>query len=89
MWGPSEFRSTGSLKNFDAVPLLKKIDGNTTLFLIGQYDEARIDTVQDYVAMTPHSELGVIPGAAHGIFNDRPIETVAMLRGWFGRHDGD
>ena len=89
MWGPSEFRSTGSLKNFDAVPLLEEIDGDTTLFLIGQYDEARIDTVQQYVAMTPHAELGVIPGAAHGIFNDRPIETVAMLRGWFRRHDSD
>ncbi|WP_343228009.1 proline iminopeptidase-family hydrolase [Stakelama flava] len=88
MWGPSEFRSTGSLKNYDAVPLLQKIDGSKTLFLIGQYDEARIDTVQDYVESTPHSELGVIPGAAHGIFNDRPAETEAILRAWFERHDG-
>ncbi len=87
MWGPSEFRSRGTLANYDAVPLLARIDGARTLFLIGQYDEARIDTVQEFVALTPGAELGVVPGAAHGFFTDRPAETEAILRAWFSRHD--
>ena len=87
MWGPSEFRSKGSLKTYDAVPLLAKIDGNRTLFLIGQYDEARIDTVEEYVRMTPGAEFGVVPGAAHGFITDRPMESEAILRAWLARHD--
>ena len=87
MWGPSEFRSKGSLKTYDAVPLLAKIDGSRTLFLIGQYDEARIDTVEDYVRMTPGAEFGVVPGAAHGFLTDRPMESEAILRAWLARHD--
>ncbi|MEL7730848.1 proline iminopeptidase-family hydrolase [Citromicrobium bathyomarinum] len=87
MWGPSEFRSKGSLKTYDAVPLLAKIDGSRTLFLIGQYDEARIDTVEEYVRMTPGAEFGVVPGAAHGFMTDRPMESEAILRAWMARHD--
>ncbi|QIG81808.1 proline iminopeptidase-family hydrolase [Sphingosinithalassobacter tenebrarum] len=87
MWGPSEFRSTGSLKDYDAMPLLAKIDGSRTMFMVGQYDEARIDTVQDFAAQTPGSELAVVPGAAHGMITDRPIATEAILRGWFRRQD--
>lgn len=87
MWGPSEFTSTGSLKTYDAVQLLQRIDGKQTMFLIGQYDSARIDTVQDYVTLTPGAELGVVPGAAHGFIRDRPIATEAILRGWFKRND--
>ena len=89
MWGPSEFRSTGSLKDYDAVPLLAKIDGARTMFMVGQYDEARIDTVQDFARQTPGSELAVVPGAAHGMITDRPVATEAILRGWFRRHDGE
>ncbi|GAB5349455.1 proline iminopeptidase-family hydrolase [Alteriqipengyuania sp. 357] len=87
MWGPSEFRSKGSLKTYDAVPLLSNIDGHRTLFLIGQYDEARIDTVQEYVALTPGAEFGVVPGAAHGFMTDRPTESEAILRAWMNRMD--
>lgn len=87
MWGPSEFRSTGTLVNYDGVPLLARIDGERTLFMIGQYDEARIDTVEDFVALTPGAEFAVVPGAAHSFFNDRPAESEAILRGWFKRRD--
>lgn len=87
MWGPSEFTSTGSLKNYDATLKLLEIDGSRTLFLIGQYDSARIDTVQEFVALTSGAELAVVPGAAHGFISDRPDETEAILRGWLRRKD--
>ena len=87
MWGPSEFSATGTLIPFHAVPLLSRIDGKRTLFMIGQYDEARIDDVQNFVALTPGAELAVIPGGSHSSFRERPDESEAMLRAWMHRKD--
>ncbi|MEO1045988.1 MAG: proline iminopeptidase-family hydrolase [Pseudomonadota bacterium] len=87
MWGPSEFSSTGILKTYDATHLLRKVDGKRILFLIGQYDSARIDTVQDFVRLAPGAELAVVPGGAHSFIRDRPLETEAILRGWLERND--
>jgi len=88
MWGPSEFSSTGSLMSYDATLKLRQLDGARTMFMIGQYDSARIDTVQEFVALTPGAELAVVPGGSHGFISDRPIETEAILRGWLRRMDG-
>lgn len=87
MWGPSEFSSTGVLEHYDATHLLAKIKPASTLFMIGQYDSARIDTVQDYLALTPGAELAVVPGGAHGFYNDRPLITNAILTSWLNRND--
>ncbi|MDC8832061.1 proline iminopeptidase-family hydrolase [Alteromonas gilva] len=87
MWGPSEFSSTGVLQHYDATHLLADINPATTLFMIGQYDSARIDTVQDYLSLTPGAELAVVPGGAHGFYSDRPLVTEAILRDWLRRHD--
>ncbi len=87
MWGPSEFASTGLLRNYDATPKLLELNGSRTLFLIGQYDSARIDTVQEFVTLTAGAELAVVPGGSHGFILDRPIETEAILRGWLRRMD--
>lgn len=87
MWGPSEFSSTGVLKHYDATHLLTEIDGSRTLFMIGQYDSARIDTVQDYIKLTSGAELAVVPGGAHGFYSDRPIITQAILKDWLTRKD--
>lgn len=87
MWGPSEFASTGTLKNYDATLKLLELDGSRTLFVIGQYDSARIDTVQEFVTLATGAELAVVPGGAHGFLIDRPLETEAILRGWLRRMD--
>ncbi len=87
MWGPSEFSSTGVLKAYDATHLLAEINPLTTLFMVGQYDSARIDTVQDYLALAPGAELAVVPGGAHGFYGDRPLITLAILRSWLTRKD--
>lgn len=89
MWGPSEFSSTGVLKHYDATHLLTNIDPTRTLFMIGQYDSARIDTVRDYLALTPGAELAVVPGGAHGFYDDRPLVTLALLRSWLRRQDAN
>ena len=87
MWGDSEFVSTGTLKDYDGEPLLAKLDGPRTLFMVGQYDEARPTTAIGFAQRVPGAELAVIPGAAHGLFGDRPDETIGVLRGWLSRHD--
>ncbi|HEX8484615.1 proline iminopeptidase-family hydrolase [Sphingomonas sp.] len=87
MWGRSEFVATGTLKDYDGEPLLAKLDGPRTLFVGGQYDEARPATLQGFAARVPGAEFAVVPGAAHGFFGDRPVETLGILRGWLGRHD--
>ncbi|MEO0699250.1 MAG: proline iminopeptidase-family hydrolase [Pseudomonadota bacterium] len=89
MWGPSEFSSTGVLRRYDATLKLRELTGDKVLFLIGQYDSARIDTVQEFVALTPGAELAVVPGGGHGFLLDRPLETEAILRGWLTRKDAE
>ncbi|HEX7695384.1 MAG TPA: proline iminopeptidase-family hydrolase [Sphingomonas sp.] len=87
MWGPSEFACTGSLKDYDGEPLLAKLDGRRTIIMGGQYDEARPATLAGFAARVPGAEFATIPGSAHGIFADRTLETVALIRGWLARQD--
>lgn len=88
MWGASEFVATGTLRDYDGEPLLARLDGARTLFLVGQYDEARPATALGFAARVPGSEVAVVPGAAHWTLGDRPDETIALLRGWLRRQDG-
>ena len=87
MWGRSEFSATGTLRDYDGEPLLGRLDGARTLFLVGQYDEARPATAARFAGRVPGADYAVVPGAAHSLFIDRPAETVAMLRGFLARHD--
>lgn len=87
MWGPTEFAATGTLSNYDGEPLLRTIEGSKTLFITGQYDEARPETIIAYARGLSGSEVAIIPGAAHAMSIDRPIEWVAVLRAFLSRHD--
>ena len=87
MWGPTEFTATGTLRDYDGEPLLRRISGSRTLFMTGQYDEARPETIIAYARGLSGSEVAVIPGAAHAMSIDRPIEWVAVLRAFLSRHD--
>lgn len=87
MWGPTEFRASGSLATYDATGLLARVDGSRVLFVVGQHDEARIDTVQDFVALTPGAELAVVPGGSHAFIAERPDVAEAILRDWMNRKD--
>ena len=87
MWGPTEFTATGTLRDYDGTPLLKRVDGRHALFVAGQYDEARPATVARFAEGVPQAELALIPGAGHALFADRPDETLAVLRAYFARHD--
>lgn len=87
MWGSSEFVATGTLKDYDGEPLLAKLDGARTLFICGQYDEARPETLLGFAYRVPGSEYAVVPGGSHGFPTDRPQETLGLLRPWLARQD--
>ncbi|PVM82379.1 proline iminopeptidase-family hydrolase [Caulobacter endophyticus] len=87
MWGATEFSATGTLKAYDGEPLLDRLDGPRTLFMVGQYDESRPATAIGFSRRARGSELAVVPGAGHATFTDRPEETVAVLRQWLRRQD--
>lgn len=71
MWGPTEFHATGSLKDFDLTPRLGELD-IPTLFVTGEYDEARPETVKEFARLMPNAEVIVIPDVAHASFSRAP-----------------
>lgn len=87
MWGPSEFTATGTLRDYDGEPLLAQLPGERTLFMTGQWDEARPETITAYSRQVQGAELAIIPGAGHGVLSDRPEEVLALLRLFLRRHD--
>lgn len=80
MWGPSELVSTGTLRDYDRIhrqPELRL----PAMLLVGEYDEARPNTVTTYQALVPGSVVEVIPGAGHAVNVDAAAEfNVALSR---------
>lgn len=87
MWGSTEFVATGTLKDYDGEPLLSRLDGRRTLFICGQYDEARPATLEGYARRVPGAEFAVVPGGSHGFPVERPEEARALLSRWLVRQD--
>jgi proline iminopeptidase len=74
MWGPTQFNATKDLKNFDRVDELAKIKV-PTLYLCGQFDQARPLTVKYYQSLTPGSKFAVIKDAGLNTMHDNPQQN--------------
>lgn len=79
MWGPTEFYATGSLQDFDLTSRLAEIDV-PTLFVTGEFDEARPDTVKSFAKAVPGSRFEVIPGVGHASISREPQLYRDLLR---------
>lgn len=77
MWGPSEFFSTGTLKKYDRVEDLKKIN-IPTLVICGQHDEATPESGEKF-AKKMKGEFKVIRGGSHSLLTEKPEETLKAL----------
>ena len=88
MWGRAEFTSTGTLRDYDGRPLLARLDGGRTLFMAGELDEARPETVAGFAKAVPGARFSLVPDAAHVALNDNPAAYLAILRPWLAAHDG-
>lgn len=78
MWGPSEFTSTGTLRDFDRLDELNGI-AVPTLLVCGEFDESSPRTVKGYSQMIPKSRFEVIPDAAHSTLNDNPQKMLQII----------
>jgi proline iminopeptidase len=87
MWGPSEFLSTGTLRDYDRIDQLSELD-LPTLFLVGQYDEARPETMREFQALVPGSVLTVIPDAGHVSNLDQPEAFNAAVNEFLAGVEG-
>lgn len=79
MWGPSEFTATGTLANYDRTGVLGQIN-IPTLYVCGEYDEARPATLEYFQSLTPGSKLAVIENAAHVTMHDNPEKNNEVIR---------
>jgi proline iminopeptidase len=84
MWGPTEFLSTGSLRPWTRAADLKNIS-QPTLFIAGEFDEARPTTLDEFRATMPDAQLVVIPGAAHAAMREKPAEYIDAVRAFLAR----
>ncbi|HEV8504074.1 MAG TPA: proline iminopeptidase-family hydrolase [Chitinophagaceae bacterium] len=78
MWGPSEFTAEGALKTYDRTNRLGEIKV-PTLFMAGEFDEARPTTVQYYQSLVPGAKFEIIKGAGHLTMQDKPEENNKVI----------
>ena len=79
MWGPTEFTATGTLLHYDRVNSLKTIN-IPTLFIAGEFDEARPATVRYFQSLVPNSKFVVIEGAGHGTMHDNRNANISAIK---------
>ena len=77
MWGPSEFSITGTLKGYDATPLLTDVDV-PILFTVGEFDEI-IPEMVEQMASINNSELVIFKGSSHLTTWGAPEESIKTI----------
>ncbi len=87
MWGPSEFLSTGTLRDYDRIDRLPELD-LPVLFLAGEFDEAKPATMREFQALVPGSVVRVVPDAGHVSNVDQPEAFNAAIREFLGQVEG-
>lgn len=84
MWGPSEFTTSGTLKDADLLPHLAEIK-QPTLLICGEHDEAAPITVQAYRDALSNGEMAVIANASRFHHLEQPEIFRAMVREFLAR----
>lgn len=79
MWGPTEFTSTGTLLDYDRFDRLHEIQ-LPVLLIVGEFDEARPETMIRFADQIPDAEIAIIPGAGHAAMVDQPELYAAQLK---------
>jgi len=79
MWGPTEFNATGTLKTFERTERLHEIK-EPVVFITGQFDEARPETIYEFQKQIPGSKVEIITNAGHNKVRDNPEEYLGAIR---------
>lgn len=86
MWGPSEFTANGTLINYNRINDLDDIKV-PTLFVTGEYDEARPTTVKFFSTLCPKGEFAMIEDAGHGTMHDNQEQNIEVIDEFLERID--
>ena len=78
MWGKEEFFVSGTLRDYNRTDDLNKIKV-PTLYITGEFDAARPNTVKYYQSLTPNSKFIVIKNAGHMTMHDNPEENIEAI----------
>ncbi|GAA4312779.1 proline iminopeptidase-family hydrolase [Pontixanthobacter gangjinensis] len=84
MWGPTEFTATGTLLDFDRTKDLDKID-EPILFLAGEYDEARPETMYEYQKLAKNARVKIIENSGHSTMIDQPEQVAEAIGSFLNR----
>ena len=79
MWGPSDFKGVGTLKNYDISPQLPSITV-PTLMICGEYDEAAPKSCKKFANMIKRSKTIVVPDAGHMALLESESYYMAAVR---------
>jgi proline iminopeptidase len=79
MWGKEEFSASGTLRDYDRTGDLNKIKV-PTLYITGEFDAARPNTVKYYQSLTPQSKFIMIRNAGHQTMHDNPEENIEAIQ---------
>lgn len=79
MWGPTEFTAAGTLKDYDNLESLRQVKV-PVLFVTGEFDEARPETVRYFQSLVRDSEMVIIKGAGHATMHDNLAQNTTAIR---------
>jgi proline iminopeptidase len=79
MWGPTEFEASGTLRDFDATPILRDLE-LPTLFTCGRYDEATPESTGYFAGCVRGSSLHVFENSGHMTYVEEPDEYLSVVR---------
>ncbi|MFT7686414.1 MAG: proline iminopeptidase [Candidatus Azotimanducaceae bacterium] len=78
MWGPSEFKATGTLKSYTRSKDLSKIKV-PTMIICGEHDEARPATGVKYANRISGCAFAAVKGASHSIWSEKPKKMKTLI----------
>ena len=79
MWGKEDYVVTGTLKGYDRTDRLNEIK-IPTIYITGEYDAARPNTVDYYHSLTPNSSFVIIKDSGHSTMHDKPEENIKAIQ---------
>jgi len=88
MWGPTEFKAIGTLLDFDRTGDLDMIT-EPILFVTGEYDEARPETMYKYQKLSKNARVEIISDAAHMTMIDQPEKLAEAIGELLNRIDNN
>lgn len=81
MWGPSEFKPTGTLRDLDLSGRLPDLN-TRVLYLCGRNDEATPETTREFQRLTPNSEMVIFEKSAHNPHHTQKEKYIKTVRGF-------